>query len=490
MKKNILFLFVILSNIVFAQQPQSTEWMNFPVATKCEFVGKYKEHYIHAYLNKGNKLVLRKYKNDLKNWEEQNLNIEIPKNYYYQKSVVINNLLTHLISQFSPEENKIRLWAYVPKDAMETDFEKYKLIECDYYFGKSWLYDMSAFSQFNIKFSNDKSKFYVQQKETQNPLIFNEKEKMIIVYDTKNLSKPINGYKYVPQRMYLEDSGIKVLNNGSICKSDSYRIENLKTKKISKFRFRLKHKSLNSKNINTVFHISEDTTITSLEFKEIDSNIFASGIKFETIKRKNHFFNYVYSSDNFKLLDSTIIAYTDNIPEVDKAFAHALITTHKVDSENLYFLTSQIELSKNNSYIDYKNIGIYTYNSNLKEVKSLCNFPVKYGIQTFRRDILESNDIENPLFLNFSEKGIEMLYKDFTENEKALQYKDYIKNKNSKDIALVYAKIDPNGNFSKKHVLMETKEKRSIDYKQSVFLENNIVYLMDSKNKQFTLLQL
>lgn len=490
MKKVILFLLVILSNIVMAQQSQNLEWLDFPNATKCEFIGKYRDHYVHVYINKENKLVLRKYQSDLKKWEDQILNIEISKNYFYQKSVFINNQLTHLISQFNPEENKINLWAYVTKNVMDSDFQKVNLMVCDYYFGKSWLYDMSAFCQFNFKFSNDKSKFYVQQKEALNPVIFQEKEKSIYVYDTNDLSKVINGYRYIPQRIYFKDNGINVLNNGSISKMDIYRLEDPKTKKKSNYRFRLKYKGINTKDTKTVYHISEDTTIIGLKFREIDSKLHASGIKFESIKRKNHFINYTYSTDNFTLLDSTTVAYTDEVPIIEKAYAQDIITTFKGENNNLLFITSQNELSKNKSFIDYKNIGVYCFDASLKQVKTITNFPVKLVVQTYRKDQFEAGENDIPLSFNYTENGIEMLYKDFSENENAIKYTDYIKFNNSKNSALVYIKIDAKGNFSKKYLIQETIEKKSIDYKQSKFLENNLIYLVDSKNKKFTVMQL
>ncbi|MDI9310800.1 MAG: hypothetical protein QM535_11340 [Limnohabitans sp.] len=485
MKTLTFFSFLFISLKSFSQFNNNIYWVNYPEKTKnIDVLGEINKEYYISYINSEKKISIRKYSKELKPLTDIVLNIpQIKKNEtFYQRSEIVNQKIFHFVAEYNAKFKKIDLYVYVQTNSDKPDTEKFFLTEYSLAKLKLWGLSLNYFSNFDIEFSADKTKFFTQTTDFSSlqELTFPMDEKSISVYDVNDLSKRITSYPYLPQRRYYIDNDIKVANNGNLFKSDVFRLKNIKTKAVSERQYKIIKWSEDDKKRDYLSFKSESCPIKSLVYDSFQNDFFVTATQYDSINNKYRLFNNIYDINSLKLKDSINVEI--EYRQIENEFKTGNILSINKDSKNNLLIVLERAERNNSKYVTHRNITIYSLNLSTKKIKIIAEIPINDSLQFTKHYKLF--DITN-LKTYFINDTLYVLFRDYTNNEKAMAYSDYSKNDSmSSNTSIYFLKINADEILSKQILLNETEEKRKLFYKLSIPVEPNKFLIEDSKNNQ------
>lgn len=483
------FFFTLLTHLFFissiGQSKVEINWAENPEKLKnINLVGELGDKVIISYINKDKKVAIRKFSDDLKEFEDAILEIPIlDKETFYQKSMILDNKLIHFVSIPNKKENEIELVAHVQKDLNSNEFEKF--IVANNVLGKDnkWAKKFEYFSEFDVMTSDDKSKILVQPKDYSNDLIFRMNTKTMNVYESRDLSKKINYYNYAPERSYFRNNGIKVSNEGDIFKSDIFKLKNLITKEKTDDIVRVLH-CKSDKVSESIHHKSTSSPTISLEFLKFKNDFYVGAIKQNKEKKTFQLSTEIYETNNLIIRDSIQIELDDL--KLPFKLHDCTILSMNIDSKsNIIYTLRSSEFG--GGYLNFYNIFIISIDKQ-KQFKFLDAFPIKATIQDKFSDVSFTNKTLN---INFFDDQLSLLFRDFTINDKAITYDDYRKFDKDNELESIFMiNFNSNGFVNKIKIIEDEIMKKNINHKLVKFIGNKKMLIHESKEDKIGLIKI
>lgn len=477
MKKIFFLVITLFLNFLVFSQSSNIIWKD--ISTKYKFIqllGKIENKYYLVYENKEKKIIVRGYDEDLSNYNDVDINYTLKnRENFYQKSLIVNNKITHFIAEFNSEKKSIELFAYVQNNPNNPQLTKNILAENPLWENaKTWALNLDFFSKFDINLSEDKSKIYAQLADYESEILFKNGIKEINVFDCTDLSKKIKSYKYISNRSYLTKNSLDVSNQAEIVQSDSFRLITDKKNVVSQKHFLIKMFDNDEKNKSLELY-SEGLAYASLKTYS-DDDIYTLGFRSNHLTLNNKFFLYQLNKNDLSVKDSINIDISDFCkPSKEKsAYDYNIHSIYK-NSKNQFIIVAQQYYFIRSAYVNtasdffYGDFVIFTYDLSTNKI-SLNNL-TNYNDKLF--------EITKDKFYWYSP-----LKTFFKNDELYVIYKDLKK----KTIEII--KLDSIGNIKSNAIINEDIEKSRIGYKTSQLIDTNTLLIIDHKNDRIGLSRL
>ncbi|WP_394758227.1 hypothetical protein [Flavobacterium sp.] len=475
--KKIIVLFFILNSFSNNSQTINPIWGELPEKRKeINLLGKIDNNYYLTYVNKNNRLILRKYTLDLSSFTDLELNYTFKnKENFYQKSLIINNKVTYFIAEANTEKKSIELFAFVQNNPDSAELSKYSLAENPLWKGaKFWALKLDFFANFDIELSDDKTKIYAQVSDYSTEILFPIGTKEINVYDCSDLSKKIHTYNYFPDRSYLTKNRFQLLNNGHLILSDYYRSTSKDSKKLSSKHFLIKKFGTDSIPKKSIELFSEEDNYASLYEKEIDNELYTFGFKSNSQLSTSSFYINKHNLDDLKIKDSIKIDVKEFYKDTKNNLSYHIHSMYKKSNNKLIIVAQQFNFIRSGyinvaSIFDYQNFVIFTYdlNTNKLELKKVISF--NYKIELIARDDFY---MFSRLKTYFNDENLLLIYRD----------------RESDTIQII--KMDNQENVQNNILINEGKDHRYIFYDYYTKLVDNKLLIIDTKNDKIGLFNL
>ncbi len=478
--KKLLVIILLLINFKVLSQSSDVVWNDFQEKFKeIHLLGKIDNKIYLVYINKEKKIILRKYNNNLSSFSDLEINYILKnRTNFYQKSLIINNKITHFIAEINAEKKIIELFAYVQDNPDSSQLVKYLLAENALNKGaKLWALNLEFFANFDIELSDDKSKIYAQATDYDTEILFSMGSKKINAFECSDLSKKIKSYNYYPDRTYLRKNKIQISNTGDIIHSDYYRTTTDKKNIISSKHFLIRkpaNDSLEKKslklfseveNYESLYQLLDNKDLYTFGFKEVFSDT-----------RTSKFYLYKHNINNLVINDSINIDVSNfyKTENENKGLPYHIHSAYKNSKNQLIIIAQQFHFIRSvyvntHSSFNYKDFVIFTYdlNTNKIELNNFTSYDDKFELIS-REDFYKYS----PIITFFKNDELIVLYR---ENKTNL---------------IKTIKLDNLKKISTKILVNEREENANIPYGKSILIDSDKLLMIDYKKDKVGLINL